>query len=183
MRLESDRLILRTANTRMADEILSYKIRNKDYFAPWQDKCEDDCYTRRYQKWVIGNEKKLFSEWRSIDLWIYEREEKSLIGKISAFGILMGNASGCVIGYSLDEAHVGRGYMSEAIRCFEAFLFRELNLHRIEIDIVPRNERSVAVALRNGYTYEGIACKLMRINGVWEDHARYAKINPDYIDC
>ena len=71
------------------------------------------------------------------------------------------------------------GFMSEAIECISAVGFDELGLHRLEINIVPRNARSIAVAERAGFRREGIARRYLKIAGRWEDHVRYAKLSED----
>lgn len=58
-------------------------------------------------------------------------------------------------------------------------VFEELKLHRIEAPIMPRNETSINVVSKLGFTNEGIAKKLIKVNGIWEDHIRWALIN-DY---
>jgi ribosomal-protein-alanine N-acetyltransferase len=49
-----------------------------------------------------------------------------------------------------------------------------LNLHRLEICIIPRNANSKRIAEKLGLRLEGLAEKFLEINGVWEDHLRYA---------
>ena len=53
------------------------------------------------------------------------------------------------------------------------FAFEQLELHRMEICIVPRNQRSVRVMEKLAIREEGIAQRYLEINGVWEDHIRY----------
>ena len=40
--------------------------------------------------------------------------------------------------------------------------------------IIPRNERSRRVMEKLGLRDEGVALRYLEINGVWEDHVRYA---------
>jgi ribosomal-protein-alanine N-acetyltransferase len=54
------------------------------------------------------------------------------------------------------------------------FAFDELRLHRVEAVIVPRNDRSRRVAIKLGLRDEGVAERFLQIQGVWEDHVRYA---------
>jgi [ribosomal protein S5]-alanine N-acetyltransferase len=42
------------------------------------------------------------------------------------------------------------------------------------VAIIPRNHRSHRVAEKLGLRNEGIAARYLEINGVWEDHVRYA---------
>ena len=83
----------------------------------------------------------------------------------------------CVIGYGMAPEAVGNGFMSEAIERIVRIGFEELGLHRLEINIVPRNARSIAVAERCGFLCEGLSPRYLKIAGRWEDHVRYAKLN------
>ena len=54
------------------------------------------------------------------------------------------------------------------------FAFDDLHLHRLEICIVPRNINSRRVMEVLDIREEGVALRYLEINGVWEDHIRYA---------
>ena len=54
------------------------------------------------------------------------------------------------------------------------FAFDELHLHRIQISIIPRNRNSRRVMEKLDIREEGTALRYLEINGVWEDHVRYA---------
>jgi len=54
------------------------------------------------------------------------------------------------------------------------FAFEELRLHRVQIAVIPRNARSRRVMEKLHYREEGVARRYLEINGVWEDHVRYA---------
>jgi [ribosomal protein S5]-alanine N-acetyltransferase len=77
------------------------------------------------------------------------------------------------VGYWIDEARAGRSYMSEAVTVVTKFAFEDLHLHRLEIDIIPRNTNSRRVMEKLRYREEGVAERFLEINGVWEDHVRY----------
>jgi len=53
------------------------------------------------------------------------------------------------------------------------FAFEQLQLHRVEICIVPRNQRSRRVVEKLAIREEGVAQRYLEINGTWEDHVRY----------
>ena len=54
------------------------------------------------------------------------------------------------------------------------FAFEQLQLHRVEICIVPRNHNSRRVMDKLAIRDEGVALGYLEINGTWEDHVRYA---------
>jgi ribosomal-protein-alanine N-acetyltransferase len=78
------------------------------------------------------------------------------------------------IGYWIDEALAGRGYVPEGVVLLLRYAFEVLDLHRVEAAIVPRNEASRRVAEKLGLRDEGTAVRFLQIQGVYEDHVRYA---------
>ena len=64
--------------------------------------------------------------------------------------------------------------MPEALVVILKFAFEELHLHRLQISIVPRNSSSRRVVEKLNLRCEGLAEKYLEINGIWEDHLRYA---------
>ena len=61
------------------------------------------------------------------------------------------------------------------------FAFDDLRLHRLQIAIIPRNKPSRRVVEKLGIRLEGLAERYLEINGVWEDHMRYAITVEDWI--
>ncbi len=97
-----------------------------------------------------------------------------LVGEVSLGTVLRGPFQSAYVGYWIDEAHAGNGYVPEAVVLTLRFAFEELGLHRIEAVIVPRNARSRRVVDKLGLRAEGVAERFLQIQGVWEDHLRYA---------
>ena len=64
--------------------------------------------------------------------------------------------------------------MPEAVVVTLRFAFEAISLHRVEISIIPRNTASRRVVEKLGIRQEGIAERFLEIDGVWEDHVRYA---------
>jgi RimJ/RimL family protein N-acetyltransferase len=60
------------------------------------------------------------------------------------------------VGYALNRAHWGKGYMNEALRALLAFAFVDLDLHRLEADVDPRNTASTGALERLGFRREGL---------------------------
>jgi [ribosomal protein S5]-alanine N-acetyltransferase len=99
--------------------------------------------------------------------------DSAFAGEINLNNVVRGAFQSGYVGYWIDEARAGRSYMPEAVVTLARFAFDELKLHRIEIDIVPRNRSSRRVVEKLGLREEGIAERFLEINGVWEDHVRY----------
>ncbi len=96
------------------------------------------------------------------------------VGEINLSIIQRGPFQSSYVGYWIDEAQAGHGYMPEALVLLCRTAFEELRLHRIQISIIPRNTASRRVVEKLGIRDEGLAQRYLEINGVWEDHIRYA---------
>jgi [ribosomal protein S5]-alanine N-acetyltransferase len=99
---------------------------------------------------------------------------KRFAGEINLSSIQRGPFQNAYIGYWIDEAAAGHGYVPESVVLVFRFAFDELALHRLQIAIIPRNMPSRRVVEKLGIRSEGTALRYLEINGVWEDHIRYA---------
>jgi [ribosomal protein S5]-alanine N-acetyltransferase len=100
--------------------------------------------------------------------------EGDLAGEINLSSVQRGPFQSCYVGYWIDERHAGHGYVPEALVVLVRFAFEELRLHRVQIAIIPRNTNSRRVVEKLAVRDEGTAQRYLEINGVWEDHVRYA---------
>jgi ribosomal-protein-alanine N-acetyltransferase len=115
-----------------------------------------------------------------VKLWLCKTEEPDrVIGSVAISNIVRGVFLSCHLGYRLDEAEQGKGYMTEAIREMVAYAFQKLGLHRIEANIMPRNTASLKVTEKLGFYHEGLAKQYLRINGKWEDHIHMVLLNEE----
>lgn len=94
-------------------------------------------------------------------------------GEINLNNVVRGAFQSATIGYWIDQARAGRAYMSEAVVVLAQYAFESLNLHRLEVCIIPRNQNSRRVVEKLELRNEGTAERFLEINGVWEDHVRY----------
>jgi [ribosomal protein S5]-alanine N-acetyltransferase len=94
-------------------------------------------------------------------------------GEINLNNVVRGAFQSATIGYWIDRARAGRSLMSEAVVVLAQFAFEEMNLHRLEVCIIPRNTNSRRVMEKLHIREEGLALRFLEINGVWEDHMRY----------
>jgi len=117
------------------------------------------------------------------------RERERQLGTGFGFGIFVGNRfageinlssvqrgpfQSAYVGYWIDQAAAGRGYVPESVVVVARHAFEDLDLHRLQVAIIPRNSASRRVAQKLGLRDEGTALRYLEIAGVWEDHVRYA---------
>jgi ribosomal-protein-alanine N-acetyltransferase len=97
-----------------------------------------------------------------------------LAGEINLSSVQRGPFQSAYVGYWIDEAQAGNSFTPEGLLLVMRFAFEQLHLHRVQISIIPRNHRSRRVVEKLKLRDEGIALRYLEINGVWEDHVRYA---------
>ncbi len=95
-------------------------------------------------------------------------------GEVNINSVQRGAFQNGYVGYWVDEARAGNGYVPEALVHVLKFGFETLGLHRLQIAIVPRNAASLRVVHKLGIRSEGVAQRYLEINGTWEDHERFA---------
>ena len=108
--------------------------------------------------------------------------EGRFVGEITLSSIQRGPLQSAYVGYWIDEAVAGRGLMPESVVTVLQYAFDSLRLHRVEINIIPRNGASRRVVEKLGLRFEGIAERYLEIDGAWEDHARYAITAEEWAD-
>jgi ribosomal-protein-alanine N-acetyltransferase len=100
--------------------------------------------------------------------------EGRFVGEVNVSTVQRGPFQSAYVGYWIDRDHAGFGYIPESLVVVFQFAFEHLGLHRLEIAIIPRNKASRRVVEKLGLREEGLSIRYLEINGVWEDHLRYA---------
>lgn len=92
-----------------------------------------------------------------------------LIGDISFFKGLK-YAEGYEIGYRLyRKADRGKGYMSEALKLFSAFMFSVKPIRRLQVNMFSENIASRRIAEKCGYKHEGTMRQTVYCRGKYYD--------------
>jgi ribosomal-protein-alanine N-acetyltransferase len=97
-----------------------------------------------------------------------------LVGQVSVSGVVHGSIRSASIGYWVDAAYAGRSIVPTAVALAIDHCFREVGLHRIEVDIRPENAASLRVAAKLGLRREGYFERFLDIDGGWRDHVIFA---------
>jgi ribosomal-protein-alanine N-acetyltransferase len=107
-------------------------------------------------------------------LLVRRRSDAAIAGYFDVSQIIRGPLQSAFLGYGGVEALSGQGYMSEGLLLLLRHVFEDLRLHRIEANIQPGNERSLALVRRAGFVREGFSERYLKIGGRWRDHERWA---------
>ena len=176
--VETERLVLRELGPEHAAAVRAYGLRTRDFHAQW-----DPIRPANYWELPVVAERlrAQIDDARlggSLCLCMARRDDPArVIGAVNLRNILRGALQSAHLGYGLAPDAVGHGYMTEAAIAVVNLAFSEMGLHRVEVNIMPRNSRSLAVAERAGFVREGYSPRYLRIAGRWEDHVRLGRVN------
>ena len=84
------------------------------------------------------------------------------------------------VGFALARNHWGQGWMSEGLTALIEFSFSTLGLRRLEADVDPANEASIALLERLGFVREGLMRERWLVEGVASDSAFLGLLRKDW---
>ena len=99
------------------------------------------------------------------------KETGCLIGIVNFFDEKGGV---CEIGYGIGSGYWGHGYVTEAVRRFLAYLFREKGMRTVYASFFTGNEASRRVMEKCGMTYDHVSEKELTYLGIERDLMYYA---------
>ena len=174
----TERLTLKVLGKSSAQMVVEYYLRNRSFLGEWEPVRSEKFYTKAYHVEQLKNDLSLIENKDLLRLWIFNKNDESrIIGSIGFSNIVRGVFLSCYLGYKLDQDEINQGYMTEAIQKGIDIIFNEYGLHRIEANVMPKNQRSLRVTEKLGFYNEGIAQKYLKINGIWEDHVHMVLLN------
>jgi [ribosomal protein S5]-alanine N-acetyltransferase len=169
MMIETERLLLKLLEPVRAQDVVSYKEKNRSHFSPWSPLYPEEYYKVAYWSEQLEKNIKDFEEDRSLMMFILMKGSLKIIGDCSLTQISRGYFQACYLGYGLDEEHCGRGFMTEALGGLLKYAFEEMHLHRVMANYVPHNLRSGKLLRRLNFIVEGYARDYLLIAGRWQD--------------
>jgi len=178
--IETSRLNLRDLPPRMANSAARFHRDNLDFHGPWEPKRPARYFTAAEQRRILRWERK--SD-QMLHLWMTLRDagaEDTIVGTITLSSIIRGYLQSCFVGYKLDRRFTGRGLMREGLAAVISHAFNRMQLHRLEANVMPGNERSLRLLHALGFTEEGTARSYLKIRDQWEDHVHMVLLSEDW---
>jgi ribosomal-protein-alanine N-acetyltransferase len=177
--VRTERLRLEPFGPHHAASVLAYYERNRAHLAPWEPLRPAGFYTLTHHELEGERAVVAAAQERDVRFVAFVGAGDEVVGLINLWNIRRGVVQAAIIGYSIDEAHEGRGYATEAANAVVAYAFDTLKLHRLETSYQPTNERSARVLRKLGFAVEGYARDYLYLNGAWRDAILVARTNPD----
>ncbi len=172
--------VLRPVTLADAAELGRLVAANRDFLAPWEPARAASYFTEAGQH---ADLEAALSR-RELDLqypFVIVDADGAIVGRINVTNIVRGAGQFGTLGYWVSGAQNGRGFATRAVGEAVAFAFGELNLHRLEAGTLAHNVASQRALLKNGFTQYGMAPKLVRIAGEWQDHALFQLLNDAWV--
>jgi ribosomal-protein-alanine N-acetyltransferase len=114
-------------------------------------------------------------------LFVRRAEDDALIGVFVLSQIFRKGFQNAYLGYYGSAEHARRGYMGAGLGLVLDHAFGPLGLHRVEANIQPGNEGSLALARGAGFRREGFSPRYLKIGGRWCDHERWAILAEEWL--
>ncbi len=93
---------------------------------------------------------------------------------INLNAIVRGAIQSAFLGFYALAPYQGRGWVRLGLQRVLKEAFGPFRLHRLEANIQPDNQRSIALIKSLGFRLEGHSLRYLRVAGAWRDHDRYA---------
>ena len=161
-----------------SEEVCALRRASWGFLRPWEptppagvDPCGSDWYSA-----YLESSRRLEAE----RLLLCLRAGGTILGAISLNEIVRGSFQSAYLGYWIGEVHARQGFMAEGLGLAVDHAFANLGLHRLEANVRPENEPSLALLRRLGFKREGYSPRYLKIAGEWCDHERWAVLAEDW---
>lgn len=166
-------LDVRRAGAEDAPALREYTLRNQNFLAPWEPLRSADAVS------VASIAARLDDGARIQFVAIHDER---IVGQAALSNIARAPVYlNSTLGYSVDQHHQGMGVattlVAHAVR--EAFVHE--GLHRVEAGTLLHNHASQRVLDKCGFTRIGVAPRLVKIAGTWQDHVLFAITAEDLV--
>lgn len=154
------------------DEFVALRAQSADFHAPWitpAPPAPDGHCDYGFSRWCVEP-----GDPRRVTAFVCRRDDGAIAGGIALSEIVRGDFQSAYCGYWVGAPHARQGLMTEGLGIVLDHAFGRLGLHRVEANIQPGNEPSIALVRRLGFRREGLSLRYLRINGRWCDHERWA---------
>jgi ribosomal-protein-alanine N-acetyltransferase len=177
--VSGDGIVLRSPQISDYAEWSELRETSRAFLTPWEPTWPADDLTRASFRRRI----KRYSEDQRGDLayafFVFRKRDNVLVGGLTLANIRRGCAQAASLGYWMGAPYARAGHMTAAVNAVVPFAFGTLKLHRIEAACIPANVASVGLLEKTGFKREGFARQYLCIDGIWQDHLLYAKLEND----
>ena len=174
--IPGDGVTLRTPQMTDYAEWAAVREASRDFLTPWEPTWPADDLTRSaFRRRVRRYVEDLRTD-QGYAFLILRNSDGALVGGLTLANIRRGVAQAGSLGYWMGLPFVRHGYMTAAVQAVIPFAFTTLRLHRLEAACIPTNAASIRLLEKTGFVREGYAREYLCINGTWQDHLLFARL-------
>jgi ribosomal-protein-alanine N-acetyltransferase len=175
--IEGNGVTLRMPQIADFEEWAALRETSRDFLTPWEPTWPLDDLTRAaYRRRIKRYAEDLRTD-QGYAFLIARSSDGALVGGLTLANIRRGVAQAGSLGYWTGLPFVRQGYMTAAVRAVIPFALMSLRLHRLEAACIPTNTASIRLLEKTGFVREGYAREYLCINGIWQDHLLYGRLN------
>lgn len=152
---------------------------SRQHLSPWEPQWARDELSRSSFRRRLRAAQREARDDLGYSYLIFAETPPRLVGGLNLSNVRRGIAQTASIGYWIGAPYAGRGLMTEAVQTVALFAFSTLRLHRLEAACLPTNAASMRVLEKAGFRLEGLARQYLKIDGRWQDHSLYARVQDD----
>ena len=177
--VEGDGVYLRAPQMSDYSEWTTLREASRAFLTPWEptwpsDDLSRSAFRRRLRRYAEDQRADT-----SYAFFLFRKSDDALVGGLTLANIRRGVAQAGSLGYWIGEPFARHGLMSGALQGLVPFAFESLRLHRLEAACIPSNAASIRLLEKMGFVREGYAREYLCINGLWQDHLLFARLNGD----
>jgi ribosomal-protein-alanine N-acetyltransferase len=150
-------------------------VENRDFLAPWEPTRPEAYFTEQWQHDIIVRLEHEAASGMTIPFVILDEGE--IAGRITLNNVVRGPFQSASVGYWVSQDRNGRGIATAAVAALVELAFGELGLHRLEAGTLLHNHGSQRVLARNGFVEYGRPPRYLQIDGRWQDHVLFQRLN------
>ena len=181
-RIEGELSYIRLLAPGDAEAVLRLRIANRDFLEPFEPVRQSSFFTLGGQRGQIEAERRQWDANAAYAFGIFDSSSDEMIGRVALSNVVWAAWQNATLGYFVAESYNGRGVATEAVSSACRFAFTQVNLHRVQAGVMPRNRGSIRVLEKVGFRHEGFSPRYLNINGVWEDHEMFALTAEEWPD-
>ena len=177
--VEGDGVFLRAPQMSDYSEWTTLREASRAFLTPWEptwpsDDLSRSAFRRRLRRYAEDQRADT-----SYAFFLFRKSDEALVGGLTLANIRRGVAQAGSLGYWIGEPFARRGLMTGAVQGLVPFAFGSLRLHRLEAACIPSNAASIRLLEKVSFVREGYAREYLCINGLWQDHLLFARLNGD----
>jgi ribosomal-protein-alanine N-acetyltransferase len=170
-------VMLRTPQVTDYSDWAALREASREFLAPWEPTWPADDLSRSAFRRRIRRYTEDLRTDQGYAFLIIRSADDALVGGLTLANIRRGVAQAGSLGYWMGQPHARHGYMTAAVRAVIPFAFTTLRLHRLEAACIPTNTGSIRLLENTRFVREGYARDYLCINGIWQDHLLYGRLN------